>query len=288
VCSSDLIKTLVSNIHNNDASNWMQEYLARCLDSNARYTFVQIVFHAVSAIAPLPTDAVEPDFKPNAKNLDLDNTTMLICALAKAVTDKVFQLNGQFHIRAADELFVLIREFAGIPCMNRVMINAYVICSIIYFAIPEQSPKSVKDAFLKNSRQVKYDNFYLLVPSVMEALAAILGVPQIRKVPLTIEGTHWDNIELVPEAKEAFTMIYNEYTENSRLGGMDVHDIVLYKEKTNGPKITIQQARLIIDKFQPQDGRLGLSGFLSYYADLASTNQRDVWRDLKHLDSKMI
>ena len=275
------IKTIVVNsINNNDTSNWIQEYLSRCLDANARYSFVQLVFHAVSTIAPLPADALDSYSKTTSKNLDFDNIGLLLWVLAKAVTDKVFSINGQFHIRAADELFVLIREFAGIPCMNQVMLKNHVICSIIYFAIPEQSPKAVKEVFLKNSRQPKFENFYLLVPSVMEALAAILGVPQIRKVPLIIEGTHWDNIELVPEAKEAFSIIYNEYTENSRVGGMDVHDIVSYKEKTNGPKITIQQARLIIDKFQPQDGRLGLSGFLNYYADLASINQRDVWRDL--------
>jgi len=120
----------------------------------------------------------------------------------------------------------------------------------------------------------------------MEALAAILGVPQIRKVPLTIEGTHWDNVELVPEAKEAFTIIFNEYTENGRISGLDIHDIVTYKEKSNGPKITVQQARLILEKFQSQDGRLGLSGFLNYYTDLASINQREVWRDLQSFGFK--
>lgn len=278
------VKSIVMNNNSSESGNWFSEYLSQCTDANARYTFVQVLFHAVVAIAPVAADALEPYNKITIEQIDTENRSMLLSFLVRLIVDKVFTV--QYSVRLADELFVLIRELAGIPCMNHAMIINFAICKIAYFAIPEQSPKAVKEAFAKQNRSVKFDNFYLLLPCVMEALAAILGVPQIRKVPLIVEGTHWDNVELVPEAKEAFTIIFNECTDNGRLGGMDIQDIVNYKEKTNGPKITIQQARIILDKFQSQDARLGLVGFLNYYADLASINQREVWRDLQAFEFK--
>lgn len=265
-----------------DNNNWIQEYLLNCTDANARHTFVQVLFHAVAAIAPSNADALDA-VSADLKNTELiergDVPSLLYCLVKVLILDKL--MNVHSYLRTADELFVLIRELAGIPCINHAMVKQHAICRIAFFAMPESAPKAVKEAFLKGfTRQYKIENFYLLVPCVLEALAAILGVPQIRKVPLTTEGTHWDNVELVPEAKDAFTIIFNEQTDNGRIG-MDVHDIVAYKEKTNGPKISVQQARLILDRFQRQDGRLNLVGFLQYYADLAFTNPRDVWRDLQ-------
>ena len=276
-----LIKGILMEMHT-DNNNWLKEYLLCCTDANARHTFVQVLFHAVAAIAPPNADALD-SFNSDIKNPELiergDAPSLLYCLVRILITDKLMSVHN--FLRTADELFVLIRELAGIPCINHAMVKQCVICRIAFFAMPEQSPKAIKEAFIKSfSRSVKIENFYPLVPCVLEALAAILGVPQIRKVPLTTEGTHWDNVELVTEAKEAFTIIFNEQTDNGL--GMDAQDIVAYKEKTNGSKINIQQARMILEKFQrQQEGRLSLAGFLQYYADLAFTNPRDVWRDLQ-------
>jgi len=107
-------------------------------------------------------------------------------------------------------------------------------------------------------------------------MAAILGVPQIRKVNLLQERSVYD-MDLVPDARTAFSTIFNEV---SPTGGMDVVDIVQYREKT-GVKVTPVQARVLLDRFPTTTtGRLSLEGFVQYYADLASYNPKDAWRDL--------
>ena len=68
-----------------------------------------------------------------------------------------------------------------------------------------------------------------LLQNVYESIAALLGVPQLRKVNLLQERcSYWDT-DLVPEAKSASTNnIFHLFAYN---GGMDANDIVKYFDK---------------------------------------------------------
>ena len=99
------------------------------------------------------------------------------------------------------------------------------------------------------------------------------------QVPLLQERTYWES-ELVTEAKQAFTNIFNEMSLN---GGMDASNMSDYMEKVNGPgqKVTPLQVRSILDRFHTNtDNRLSLEGFLQYQTDQAWYNAKNVWKDL--------
>jgi hypothetical protein len=160
---------------------------------------------------------------------------------------------------------------------------------LAYFITPDAASPQLKNMFEKhlvvNSRQnpvrVDYGN---LLQSVFEALAALLGVPQVRKVNLLQERSYWDS-ELVPEAKEVLTTIFKESSHNM---GMDANFISAYFDKVTNfgstpgqplHKATPVQVRNIIDRFaNTADGRLSLEGFLQYQTDTASHNPKLVWR----------
>jgi hypothetical protein len=262
---------------------WLDEFLLFCTDALARGTFVQIVASAVTVISPPEPNALdafirlsEPDLRDQLEAAP--NPHVLTTFLIREVLDRL--LEAPMHLRVADELFVLVRELAAIPCACYAMLECGVVSRLAYFAMPEQAPAEVKSHFLGRStgnRQPTRNDFFLLLQSVFEALAALLGVPQMRKVSLLQERPYWES-ELVPEAREALTVIFGEMSLN---GGMDAHHMSAYMEKVNGPghKVTPQQVRSILDRFHTNtDGRLSLDGFLQYQTDQAWYNPKSVWK----------
>ena len=82
---------------------------------------------------------------------------------------------------------------------------------LCYFTTPDLAPQVIKTMFEKNFPQqqtrantnvrAEYTN---LLQNVYESIAALLGVPQLRKVNLLQELLYWDT-DLVPVAKSAST-----------------------------------------------------------------------------------
>eukprot|EP01038_Epipyxis_sp_PR26KG_P004500 gene4500-6357_t len=274
----------IGQVIDSSRSSWMTDFLLLCTDALARATFVQLLIQAVSVIAP--KDANMLSTIKSMKVVDLKrefnssyNVNALIVCLARTAIDYVFKAVN--HVRTSDEIFVLVRDLSSIPCICTLFQTLSAVAYLSYFVMPDVVPNNIKQLFEKNinrpNARVDYGN---LLQSVFEAMAALLGVPQIRKVTLLQERTYWD-ADLVPEAKEALTTIFLESSHN---GGMDSNDLTLYIDKVNGgngQKVTTVHVRGLLDRFSTNnDGRLSLDNFLQYHADTASYNPKNVWRDL--------
>ena len=269
---------------------WFFDYLFFCTDALARATFVQILVQAVHIVAPSSPEVLIS--MKNAKLVDLkteihNKPTVLIFYLLKLVVESSVKVVN--HVRTADEYFSLVRDLCSIPSVCTVLQHLAMVSILSYFITPDAASPVLKNMFEKhlvvNSRQaamrVDYGN---LLQSVFEALAALLGVPQVRKVNLLQERSYWDS-ELVPEVKDAFTTIFKESSHNM---GMDATFINVYFDKVTNfgstpgqphHKATPVQIRNILDRFSnTADGRLSLEGFLQYQTETASHNPKIVWR----------
>lgn len=275
-----------------DTSNcsWFNCYMLQCTDALARATFVQVLVQAVTVVAPKDTFALTP-FKSlksaevRAESAKGSHAAMTVI-LVRLLMDHVFKAVN--FVRTSDELFVLMRDLAGISCIRYALQSIGAVSFLCYFVMPEQVPQMVRVMFEKHlspSRQNTRAEYGNLLQSVFEAMAAVLGVPQLRKVNLLQERSYWET-ELVPDAREALTIVFKE---SSRMGGMDAHDIGAYFDRVHGTntgtatghKMTPLQIRSLLDRFPTNpDGKLSLEGFLQYHADTASYNPKHVWRDL--------
>ena len=225
------IKTLLSL-----ECSWMNDFLVRCTDALARGTFVQVVVQAATVIAPkepggLMACAAAKESELHAMCASEDRKKSA-CAYTALLMKDIMQrvLSVPLHPRAADELFVLIRDLAAIPSACITMIQCGAISRLAYFAIPDSVPQGVKNLFTNRvpvQRSHNKNDFGMLLQNVFEALASLLAVPQMRKVPLLQERTYWES-ELVAEAKEAFTTIFMEISVG---GGMDASSMSDYMEK---------------------------------------------------------
>jgi hypothetical protein len=205
-----------------------------------------------------------------------------------------FAIRAATHSRTADEIFVLIRDLSAFPSLLQSFQTIGLISFLVFYITPAGASLSVVSAFEKvQTRPLQREGFYHLAQSVFDAIAALLGVPQVRKVNLLQEKSYWD-AELVPEAKEAFAVIFAESSHN---GIMDSFDFAHYLDKVAaamgpasgtgatanvGPtKANALSVRTILDRFGfATDSKLRLEGFLQYQAEAASFSPRAVWRDL--------
>ena len=201
-------------------SSWLDEFLTHCSDTLARGTFVQVVIQAVTIVAPSEPFALEPllsihlgDLKEICGFDDEDPTgaakalreaygttatgttwTPQEIPIAHALTTLLISdlmervLLAPSYVRVADELFLLIRDLAAIPSVCTAMLRGGAISRLAFFAIPDLSHPDTKSMFsmhtLGNARLPTRNDFYPLLQNVFEAMAALLGVPQLRKVPL--------------------------------------------------------------------------------------------------------
>jgi len=279
----------ISLIVDNNNCSWFADYILSCSDALARATFAQILVQAATVVAPKDKDALSmyrtyrvADLRSVAQTLE---PASLMALMVKLIVDNLFKSVN--YIRTADEIFVLIRDLCAIPCMSKLMQSLGLVGFLCYFATPDLVPQVIKTMFEKNFPQqqtrantnvrAEYTN---LLQNVYESIAALLGVPQLRKVNLLQERSYWDT-DLVPEAKSALTSIFNLFAYN---GGMDANDIVKYFDKVTNhalPKVSPLQMRNILDRFSTTaDGKLNLDGFIQYHLDQATYNPKNVWRDL--------
>ena len=180
---------------------------------------MQVVVQAVTVVAPVEPMSLEPflfihgedlkdscwfdDEDPMGAANELRETyektgTGFTCpppvvplaqALTALLTRELMErvLVAPIHVRVSDELFVLIRDLAAIPCVCTAMLQCGAISRLAFFAIPDLSSPETKSAFSLHSiapRLPTRNDFYPLLQNVFEAMAALLGVPQLRKVPL--------------------------------------------------------------------------------------------------------
>lgn len=264
--------------------SWFQDYLLGCTDALARATFVQLIVHAVTVIAPKDPQAInaaiiqQQQQQGSKGNYELASEAELCGRLIGRMMEMIMKVVN--YVRTADEVFALVRDLACIPSIAVVLRSRNVVSMLCYFVMPDSVPPVIKVYFERNSSskqnaRAEYSN---LLQNVFEAIAALVGVPQIRKVSLLQEKSYWES-ELVPEAREAFTQIFHE---NSRGGVMDNYDLTHYLEKVaavNGQKASAVQVRSIFDRFGSHvDNKLHLEGFLMHQADVASYNPKLAWR----------
>jgi ubiquitin C-terminal hydrolase len=275
--------------------SWFNDYVLSCTDTLARASFVQLVVFAVTVIAPVEENGLIPHLQMNSNELKKEFADSNhkpnpggLCAFVVRILME-YTVKAVNYVRTADELFVLIRDLAAIPSVCRALKHNGNISFLCYFIMPENVPPLIRGFFEKaaakqqsQQQQQGQQNYRMefghLLQSVFEAIAAILGVPQTRKVNLLHEKTYWDS-ELVPEAKEAFSLIF---AESSRNNLMELNDIIGYIDRvtnTNNQRNNSVLARSMLDRFGSHlDNKLYLDGFLQYQADVASYNPKQVWR----------
>eukprot|EP01039_Chlorochromonas_danica_P010659 gene10659-11821_t len=324
-------------------AGWWMDYLLYCPDPLARGIFLNIFLHALRALIESNPELSSPNtsvLQPfNTMKITeirrevTSNNSMpaLMALLIRQVIDLVFKAVG--HSRNADEIFVLIRELAQWQHLFLPALQGLGTISILsYYLIPEVVSSSIVHIFEKHLPTTttsgsatsslgtgsgsggygvnkKAADYHHLHQSVLEAIAALLGVPQLRKVPLLQDKSYWDN-ELTVEAKAAFTTIFQECCRLSGSGGsgmmMDSYDLTHYLDRVSGVtsstttsatntmsgKSQAAQVKNLLERYgvAGSGGSVGtggtttrylhLDGFLQHLADTASYNPKAVWKEL--------
>lgn len=278
----------VNHLLNGQACSWFHDYMLTCTDPLARGSFVQLLVHAISVIAPKELTAVMAALpslnRGHAAGEDIEWTPAELCA---RVVQRLFDfiLKSVNHVRTGDEVFALIRDLAGIPSLCYTLRSNNVISLLCYFIMPDQTPPPIKSFFDKQLGAQKAGgrvDYTHMLQNIFEAIAALIGVPQVRKVNLLQEKSYWES-ELVPEAREAFTKIFHESCRN---GYMETYDVTLYLDKVlgvTGQKSTQVMVRNIMDRMSAHlDNRVYLEGFLAYQTENSTMNPKSVWRVRTH------
>lgn len=281
----------VNQIMSMQFCSWFADYLLFCSDMVARGTFVSLVVAAVHVIAPKEVTAVfekhsnrvQNNGPPPADDVPITATDLCTRLMAKVLE---YSFKPATNFRTADDIFALIRDLASVPCMSYFMAQTGVISILCYYIMPDQVAPMIRNHFdrmiAQNGKQNTRLDYTIVLPNVFEAIAALIGVPQIRKVVLTQEKSFWD-VELVPEARDAFTQIFNE---SSRNGYMESFDLGQYLERammSTGLKPAQAMVRSIMDRYAATDNRLYLDGFLHHQADVAHSVPKNAWRVWRYL-----
>ncbi|KAJ1428285.1 hypothetical protein B484DRAFT_396870 [Ochromonadaceae sp. CCMP2298] len=159
---------------------WFAEYMLTCTDGPARSTFAQVLVHAVSTIAPTNPHALGAfmsmkivDIKTAAAGHDPSALTALLVML---VVDHTFKAAA--HARRAGEILVLIRDLCAISCVRNSLRQICFPSFLAYFAAPDSASPNIQAMFARHLRgRPEYAH---LLGGVMEALAALMGVPQMH------------------------------------------------------------------------------------------------------------
>lgn len=268
--------------------SWLNDYMLSCTDPLARASFVQLVVNAIQVMAPKDVTAVTAAFATTTRHThaggidEIEWTPAELCArLVQRTFDLVFKSAN--HVRTADEVFALVRDLSGIPSICHSFRHHNIISLLSYYIMPDAVPPHIKGIYDKHVQPAKNGmrpDYSHLLQNVFEAIAALIGVPQVRKVNLLKEKSYWES-ELVPEAKDAFKKIFDEC---SRGDSMDQIDVQQYMDKvlaTSGIKASQTMIRNVMDRMSAQSNqRVYLDGFLTYHTENAMVNPKNVWRDL--------
>jgi hypothetical protein len=270
-----------------DSCGWFHEYMLASTDTLARASFLQLFMAAVRFVAPK-----NPDALLDLSDHEQDPSVMMCLRLVTLLIETVPKTVN--YVRTADEVFMLIRDLAATEPAICSLLQAMGCVSYLSFFVLQPAELNNPEVLMHFERHLSHKQnghheYGNLLQSVLEAMAALLGVPQTRKVNLLQDRTYWES-DLVIEAREALATIFEEM---SRDGGMDAHDIVRYFERVGGnssgfgsQKMTAAQVRSMIDRFPTtSDNRLSLEGFLQYHTESASYNPKAVWRVRNHFSS---
>lgn len=262
---------------------WLGEYLF-CSDALSRVTFGELLTEAIAAVAPKDPDALLKFCKRGGGDLD----AIILGKSADALPAACFFILGQIitvlhdapsRLRSHDELLIIIREFALIPSMCKAMLSMNLLEDLVYFVMPTRVSDSIRSRF-RVSANARHDQVaFATVQNVFEALAALLGVPQKRKVNILDEkSSYWDP-EFIPEAKAAFQTIFEELASGGT--SIDGRTFLNFYEKVygNGQRNLALIVRGIFERQDTSgDGKLTLTGFVRYHAELAVSNPKQVWK----------
>jgi ubiquitin C-terminal hydrolase len=270
--------------------SYFEIFTQQCTDAVARGMFVQILVAAVSALgADLPQEALLPYLNYDDNDLKMlgkkkaptgAGVSLLAVSLLTQLTRKMLDslLEVPLYVRVSDELFALLREVSCVSCIRKAFWAFPIISILMFYVHPTAAKDSIRELIDSRLRQHRGNHsleFHPLLQSVFEAIASVLGVPQMRKVGLLQDRSFYES-ELVPDARDAFTTIFGEV---ARAGHMTSSDVLMYKDRI-GTKVQAQYAKAVVDRFGTIDGKLTLNGFIDYYTDLASYNPKEVWKDL--------
>ena len=112
---------------------------------------------------------------------------------------------------------------------------------------------------------------YLHHCMVFEAVAALLGVPQLPKADLLEDAV------LAPQARAALVEIYEEHGQNRPWTMRDVMSYMEFVDEKHAK--TALDARGVVDRYGAVgENLLMLEGFLRYSTDRAYYNPRTVWK----------
>ena len=319
----------VRHVITTNTCTWFSDYLVTCTDPLARATFVQVLVYAACTIAPghdtsavekmrslpgveLRDRALSPLPSPTADEKEREKHYSAICAvLVRIILEYVFKCVN--HLRVSDELFVLIRDLSTLsPTLSNAFRGLGFVGFLSYLLMPEHVTQTTAMLFERHlptgtgsagtgggrggtggggvNLAVKHQEYTILHQSVFEAIASLLGIPQVRKVPLVIERERgnasawsWDS-ELTPEAKDALTVIFTESNaSHSPIGVMDQVDVTKYFEKvlsqsSSNTKVTNAMVKGMLEKGGIGETKVTLDTFLKYHEDIATYNPKQVWR----------
>lgn len=288
--------------------NWLSEYIDTCHEPRAKNAFIQLIVAAVVALSPADPDCLLPYIHPVASPIPTappaspTSSAGALAAFIVVIQERIFAIPGSFsRSGGADELFVLIRELASTSaCVRRALLELQTISVLSYFLflgfdaaknfpLPLQSSILVRfsepPTSTSRNKPRGYD-FDSLISSVLEAIGAILQVPQMRKAPLLVERlvpkSDWGTEELTPEARHAYTVIFKMYAHGEIMGEKE---FAAYFSKTMRKDVNPSHCRLYYDRYASSSAKgnswLYLSGFLSYQADRISLfGDKQAWADL--------
>ena len=265
------------------------EFFFQCTDSMARNSFGKLLFSAIKHNAPLETRVITSgaDVKALDEYIHENNNQDIIyrLSLVKSVVDRVrgSLLFDVFKFsRTANELCVFIRELSGIPCLRKYMVNSNFIQLLVHVVVPSRADDKVE--MYLNSMKTARSDLMSLSAIVIEAIAALVGVPQIARVPLLEDGVQGVGFkyerQLTKAGKEAFSTIFSEVTEGT--GRMDMRLFLDFCSTTQA-NVHISEHTLISEFESVDKAKLGywnVTQFLTYIAEGYLYNQSFAWKIL--------
>ena len=287
---------------------WLRSYFLDCGDCTARNCVLQLVVMAIKTLAAHAEEAQALREAP-LEDACAHSRVARFFGHAMDLLNEVPQ-----HWRNADELFALFRDAAKASEAVRVyLLRNDTVFYLAMFVLGDSAQASLRNRFpyassapppppsspsssttvvpapgrrhaSSSNSNYKPNSSDLLY--VFEAIATLMGVPQLPKAPLLEEPadgdgglyTHHADVQLTPAAREAFTNIFNEH---ARGDGVSTQDMARYLEKCKGQQPSHYQLKNLMSQHEKTpDGRLSLVGFLAYYRHQAQWNTKSAWHDL--------
>lgn len=260
---------------------WLSEYLS-CADSLSRSTFGDILTAALMVVAPADSNTLKRIVKmtyPEQVKIASGDSDESIMACSTIILNNVLRsiYEPLTRFRSPDDILIIIRDLATIPSVCEAMLELDIIDDLVFFVIPDRVPEAVRRRFKTNSHIRQDQISFTIVQNVFEAIAALLGAPQKRKLNLLDESRGYWDPEFIPEAKAALHLIFSELAID---GGIDGRTFLAYYEKVNGTnsKNVALIVRNIFERFETADSKLTFNGFCKYHVELAMLNIKALWK----------